>query len=291
MADTSTWIGVAASAVSGVATIGTLYVREQTKARLAAIKRSTPEQASRLVTDAIAMYNLNVDSLSIEARFKIAKQELQLRDRRHARTFHFWIAMTAIIAATTIVLAILIHPAPEVERRSIDDTSQPWDASDLKTAVLIVDKKLERYVDRAKDLRDAFSIAGEDAFVAGRMDERINKAVRPYNAIREEIHDNQTQYFAAMTRFGAVGQDVAGRLGRVIRSVQAFHEARVLPLNLAEKQMGLLADGSSEAAVESRRAQAQEMAKMVSLLSEDLGQLEGDIRSTEDSIQGRLKEE
>ncbi|HYQ43487.1 MAG TPA: hypothetical protein VER11_16010 [Polyangiaceae bacterium] len=103
MSEVTTWVGVAASAVSGVVTIVTLYLRSRTKAALAAIQSGTPE-AARIVSDAVTSVAIDTKGLTKEQLFELARQEIQSRDRRNARRVWAALLFTVVCSVTTVLL-------------------------------------------------------------------------------------------------------------------------------------------------------------------------------------------
>lgn len=104
MSDTTTWVGVAASAVSGAVACTTLYFRTRAKLKLAAIDRGTPE-AARVVADAVTSFRIEVTGLTTEQRFQLARDEISARDRRHARWLWVSLAGTVVLALATVFVA------------------------------------------------------------------------------------------------------------------------------------------------------------------------------------------
>jgi hypothetical protein len=107
MADNvTTWIGVAAAAISGIVSVATIYLRARTKERLAAIDRGTPE-AARVVADAVTSFQLNTAGLTGPQTLALARQEIASRDRKNARLMFIFLAVTVVLAITTVVLAYM----------------------------------------------------------------------------------------------------------------------------------------------------------------------------------------
>jgi hypothetical protein len=100
----TTWVGVAATTVSAVATIAAIYIRNQTKAKLAAIEKGTPE-AARIIADAVTSVNLDTSNLTKRQIFDLAKAEIERRDNRNKRMLMAAVVVFGILTATTVVLA------------------------------------------------------------------------------------------------------------------------------------------------------------------------------------------
>jgi hypothetical protein len=129
----TTWIGVAASAVSGVATVVTVFLRSRTKEKLAAIDKGTPE-AAQIVANAIASFQLNTGNLTKEQTFVLARDEIASRDKRHARVFYISLALAIVLLLTTVALATLWHrlfPKSETTFALVVRVSGPKGPSDV----------------------------------------------------------------------------------------------------------------------------------------------------------------
>jgi hypothetical protein len=103
VSEVTTWVGVAASGVSGVVTIVTLYLRSRTKTQLAAIQSGTAD-AARVVADAVTSFQIETTGLTKEQRFELARQEIENRDRRNARGVWASLLFTLVCAGTTVML-------------------------------------------------------------------------------------------------------------------------------------------------------------------------------------------
>jgi hypothetical protein len=107
--EVTTWIGVAATAVSGAVSIANAYLRSRTKLKLAAIDRGSPD-AARIVSDAVASFDLKIEHLTREQTFLLAREEIAARDRKHARYMQTFLAIAVVLTGTTIALATLGRP-------------------------------------------------------------------------------------------------------------------------------------------------------------------------------------
>jgi hypothetical protein len=104
MGDITTWIGVAASSVSAVVTITTVYIRANTKRKIAAIDAKTPD-AARIIADAVTSFGLDANKLTKEQTFVLARAEIAARDRRHARVLWTSLGLAGMLAVTTLILS------------------------------------------------------------------------------------------------------------------------------------------------------------------------------------------
>ena len=105
VSEITTWVGVAASGVSGLVTLVTVYLRSQTKTQLAAIQSGSPE-AARIVSDAVTTVQIDTTRLTKEGLLELARQEIEMRDRRNARRMWTALGFTGICAVATVVVHV-----------------------------------------------------------------------------------------------------------------------------------------------------------------------------------------
>ncbi|MBV8759967.1 MAG: sel1 repeat family protein [Deltaproteobacteria bacterium] len=107
----TTWIGVAAAGVSGAVMVLSIALRLRSRERLAAIERGTPA-AERIVANAVSSFGDDVKDLGKVQRYKLAYEEIQKRDKRHARALYVMLGLSIIVAATAISITLILHSDP-----------------------------------------------------------------------------------------------------------------------------------------------------------------------------------
>src|SRR5450432_1858632 len=198
--------------------------------------------------------------------------------------------ITGALLVSAVLAGVFIKsfgPRPSVGP-PLHDTFEPLDARDLETAFVLIDRKARTYLDRARDLKDAFAYVGREGFVDEKSHARLNEAIHPYNDVREEIARNHQQYVLAIRRFAPKASSLGAQVDDVLEVIESVHKSFVLPLSASGKAMNDLV-GKTGPEVDQKRDQAKaDMDGLIAHMAAALDAFEVDLRGVEKTIKSAL---
>jgi hypothetical protein len=140
----------------------------------------------------------------------------------------------------------------------------PGDVAGVQGAFVILDEQVRTFLDRARDLKDAYTYVGREAFVHKEAQARLNDAIHRYNPAREELAKNHERYVIAINQQGADGSALGSQVDVLLDQIESLHKDCVLPLNELGKAMDKL---GSKRGPEIERQRTDQTAKLTALMS------------------------
>jgi hypothetical protein len=198
-------------------------------------------------------------------------------------------AAGGIVAGGSLaVFGVIYFVSPAGAVSSTPRVVVPGEVSNEQGAFLIVDKELRTYFDRARDLKDAYTFAGKDAFTDAQTHLRISNSIREYNQVREELAKNHEQYVFAIERQVSKTSGLGSRVDALLNQVESFHRDCVLPLNDLGKAMDKLV-GKTGADIERERdEQSTRLLVLTSRIESELSSAEKALKSLERESEAAL---
>jgi hypothetical protein len=211
-------------------------------------------------------------------------------DRRDRPRRRRAVVATAVAAGAAVVAVggWVVSSRLPTGGSTLPSSPEPWNARDLPSAFLVIDGQLRTYVDRARDLKDAFAYANPEAFSDGNTHERINKAVHAYNAIREQVEKDRPQYRFAVERYTSKRSSIPSHVDALLEQISAFHQSHVLPLNDVSKVADRLVTQTGADADLERARQAASLTARLRVMNADLDTIAESLRSLEREVEKKL---
>jgi hypothetical protein len=209
------------------------------------------------------------------------------RDRPRARRA---VVAAAVAAGAAIVTAggWVVSSRTTTGGSTLPSSPEPWNARDLPSAFLVIDGQLRTYVDRARDLKDAFAYANPEGFSDGNTHERINKAVHAYNEIREQVERDRPQYRFAVERYTSKRSSIPSHVDALLDQVAAFHQSHALPLNEVGKIMDRLVRQSGPDTDLERARQSASLTARLRVMDGDLDAIATSLHDLEREVERKL---
>jgi hypothetical protein len=171
--------------------------------------------------------------------------------------------------------------APKEPSSPLKKELAPGDVAGTQGAFMVADEQLRTYLDRARDLRDAFARAGRDPFVKKKAQTPLNEVIHAYNPVREELAKKHERYVVAITQQTPHASAFGSEVDALLNQVESLHKECVLPLNDLGKAMDELAGKKGRRVERQRAEQGSKLAELLAKLDAQIASAESALKTLE----------